>query len=66
MKDLEENAKYSGFTENSSVIKWLWEVLNEFNETWKANFLFFLTGTINLNILFEETLIIIHYLSINL
>lgn len=45
ISDLRENTTYSGFSESSNLVIWLWEILTEFDEINKANFLFFLTGS---------------------
>ncbi|KRX10837.1 HECT-domain-containing protein [Pseudocohnilembus persalinus] len=44
--DMEKHAIYqSGYTENSDIIKWLWQILRyDWNEDQKSQFLFFVTG----------------------
>jgi hypothetical protein len=41
---MEENTIYDGFSSNDLMIKWLWEILKEYDESNKAKFLFFITG----------------------
>ena len=43
--DLRRNTEYQGYTENSNVIKWLWEVMEAFSAKERAEFLQFVTGT---------------------
>jgi len=43
--DLKENTEYHGYTSNSQVIKWFWEVLEDLEQTQRANLLQFVTGT---------------------
>ena len=44
-KELEIAAKYEdGYDKNSITIKYLWEILHDFNEEEKKKFLFFVTG----------------------
>lgn len=53
---MKENTTYQGFEASSSVIIWFWEIMSEFEEIDKANFLFFLTG--NFIIIFSSIIII--------
>ncbi len=47
---MRNNTKYEGYLPNSTVIQWFWEVVMEFDQKLKRNFLFFVTGIfINLN-----------------
>ena len=41
---MKESVHLNGFTNESPVILWLWEVLEEYTETQKATFHFFVTG----------------------
>jgi len=43
--DLKENTEYHGYNSNAQVIKWFWEVMEDIDQTQKANFLQFVTGT---------------------
>lgn len=43
--DMEENAEYSGFTKESPIIKWIWEIFNEFSQKELATFIFFVSGS---------------------
>lgn len=43
--DMKANTDYTNYNENSMVIKWFWEVLNEFSTQEKAEFLQFVTGS---------------------
>lgn len=44
-EDMKKNTKYSGnYDQESLQIKWLWEVLESFDEEMKQSFIFFLTG----------------------
>lgn len=43
-KELQKAAKYEGYEEDSITIKFMWEILLEFNEEEKKKFLFFVTG----------------------
>ena len=42
--ELKNACKYRGYKKNSETIKYLWEVLLQFNEEEKKKFLFFVTG----------------------
>ncbi|EAS07044.2 HECT domain ubiquitin transferase (macronuclear) [Tetrahymena thermophila SB210] len=45
IEDMKKNTKYSGnYDQDSHQIKWLWEVLEQFDEEMKQSFIFFLTG----------------------
>jgi len=47
LNDMKKHATYDGgYTQNTEVIKWLWEVLAEFNQDELAAFLFFVSGTL--------------------
>jgi len=41
---MKETAILTDYSKNSPVILWLWEILEEYNETQKASFHFFVTG----------------------
>jgi len=43
--DMKENTIYKNYNKNSPVIKWLWEVLEEFNNSERAEFIQFITGS---------------------
>lgn len=43
--DLQENTVYQNYNKKSPVIVWLWEVLEEFNNSERAEFLQFCTGS---------------------
>jgi hypothetical protein len=36
--------EYVGFPKDHFIMKWFWEIMEEFSEEMKANFLFFLSG----------------------
>ena len=43
--ELEESTKYEdGYTEESEIIKHLWEIIHQMSEEDKKKFLFFVTG----------------------
>mmetsp|Transcript_6114 Transcript_6114/g.5470 ORF Transcript_6114/g.5470 Transcript_6114/m.5470 type:complete len:84 (+) Transcript_6114:4071-4322(+) len=37
--DLKENTEYHGYEPNADVVKWFWEILEEMDQTQKANLL---------------------------
>ena len=39
IQDLKEHVMYKNYSKQSKVIQWLWEVLEEFNNTEKAEFI---------------------------
>ena len=43
--ELEESVIYEGYTKESQVIKWFWEVLHGFDDGQKKKFLLFSTGS---------------------
>ncbi|EGR34689.1 ubiquitin hect domain family protein, partial [Ichthyophthirius multifiliis] len=45
IQDLKENSEYQNYTPNSKIIKWFWEILESFDQTERASFLQFVTGT---------------------
>lgn len=45
LEDLRVNTEYHNYTENSQVILWMWEVLNEFSREERAEFIQFVTGS---------------------
>lgn len=45
IQDLREHVIYKNYSKQSKVIQWLWEVLEEFNNTEKAEFIQFVTGS---------------------
>jgi len=44
IKDLQQNSEYYNYSMNSEIIKWFWEVLEEFSFSEKASFIQFVTG----------------------
>lgn len=44
VNQMKATAKYSSYTINDNVIKWLWEVLFSFNQTELSAFVLFVTG----------------------
>ncbi|KAF5728469.1 E3 ubiquitin-protein ligase UPL1 isoform X1 [Tripterygium wilfordii] len=44
-EDLKANTEYTGYTAASSVVQWLWEVVNAFSKEDMARLLQFVTGT---------------------
>jgi E3 ubiquitin-protein ligase HUWE1 len=45
LQDLKDNTEYFGYTESSPIIQRFWEVMHEFDESMKAGFLQFVSGT---------------------
>ena len=45
LEDLQANTEYHNYNENSQVIVWMWEVLNEFSREERAEFIQFVTGS---------------------
>lgn len=45
IEDLKENTIYKNYNKQSPVIVWLWEVLEEFGNSDRAEFLQFVTGS---------------------
>jgi len=43
--DMKENTIYKNYNQHSKVIQWLWEVLEEFNNSERAEFIQFITGS---------------------
>jgi E3 ubiquitin-protein ligase HUWE1 len=43
--DLSENVIYKNYSKQSNVIRWLWEILEEFKNAERAEFLSFVTGS---------------------
>lgn len=43
--DMKENTIYKNYNAHSKVIQWLWEVLEEFNNSERAEFIQFITGS---------------------
>mmetsp|Transcript_28394 Transcript_28394/g.27340 ORF Transcript_28394/g.27340 Transcript_28394/m.27340 type:complete len:119 (+) Transcript_28394:220-576(+) len=43
--DLKENTEYQNYSRESAVVKWLWEVLEEFDNSERAEFIQFVTGS---------------------
>lgn len=44
-EDLKDNTEYNGYTEDSIVIKWFWEVVGSFDQQQLSALLYFITGT---------------------
>jgi len=44
VKEMKLHAQYSGYTQDSQLVKWLWEILEEFSQKELATFLFFVSG----------------------
>ena len=38
------NTTYLSYHENHQIVKWLWSILEDFDQTSRANFLFFVSG----------------------
>jgi len=49
VKQLKEYTEYHGYTPDSEIIKWLWELIESFDNTERAEFLQFVTGIITLS-----------------
>lgn len=45
LEDLKANTEYHNYNRDSPIIKWLWEVLYEFSQEERAEFLQFVTGS---------------------
>lgn len=43
--DLRQNTEYRGYTVDSPVIQWFWQIISEFDQEQKALLLQFVTGT---------------------
>jgi hypothetical protein len=43
--DLKQNTEYMGYQGNSPQVQWLWEVLESFENSERAEFLQFVTGS---------------------
>jgi len=43
--DMKEHVIYKNYNQHSKVIQWLWEVLEEFNNSERAEFIQFVTGS---------------------
>jgi len=43
--DLKDNTIYTNFSKSQPIIQWFWEVLEEFNQVERAEFIQFVTGT---------------------
>ena len=46
LQELEKHTNYEGYSRQSDIIKWLWEILHEFSEKERALFIYFTSGTI--------------------
>lgn len=45
LKDLKNNTDYQGYAPNDQVIKWYWEILEEYTNEDLARLIQFITGT---------------------
>lgn len=45
IEDMKENTIYKNYNQHAKVIQWLWEVLEEFNNSERAEFIQFITGS---------------------
>merc|ERR1711973_765793 len=45
VQDMRKNAVCYNVSENSDIVKWLWEILEESDEDYKQHFLKFMTGS---------------------
>ncbi len=45
VEEMKLHAQYSGYTQDSQLIKWLWEILQDFSQKELATFLFFVSGS---------------------
>ena len=45
MADLKANTEYSGYQASSPQVQWLWEVLEQLENSERAEFLQFVTGS---------------------
>ncbi|KAL4487295.1 hypothetical protein ABPG73_005805 [Tetrahymena malaccensis] len=45
LEDLKQNMNFSTYTKDSEQIKWLFEILEEYDQEQRAGFLFFVTGS---------------------
>ncbi|CAD8063012.1 unnamed protein product [Paramecium sonneborni] len=45
LEDMKENIEYHGYNSDDQVIQWLWELLESFDQSKRAAFLQFVTGT---------------------
>lgn len=45
MKELQKSTKYVGCEDNEEHIKWFWEIIHEFTDQEKKDFLMFTTGS---------------------
>lgn len=56
IEKLKENCKVSGYSKESNTIKYFFEVISDFDDTMKANFLFFFSGSFKIPLdNFKET-----------
>lgn len=44
LAQIKANVQYDGYDENSDIIKWLWEILEEFTQAELSAFVFFISG----------------------
>lgn len=44
VKELKESTSYSTYTSDSMHIKWLWEIVESWDQELRKKFLFFITG----------------------
>jgi len=44
---MKKNMMYNGYTAESDLIKWFWEILQDYEDDMRAMFIFFVTGIKN-------------------
>lgn len=44
LEDLKANSSFEGFSSNSKVVKWFWEILTEFTQEELASLMYFISG----------------------
>jgi len=47
-QELKEYSRYQGYTKDSELILWLWEILQEFSQKDLSSFLFFVSGSLRI------------------
>lgn len=48
---MKNNAILSGgYVKNQPILEWLWEILEEYDDSQRASFHFFITGTYNISV----------------
>lgn len=46
LKDMKDNTNFHGFSNSGNIIKWFWEIMEEFTQEQLAAFLYFLSGSV--------------------